>query len=239
MKLKYLSIIILTFFSISMLFQCNITGSGNIDKEDREIDKSFNKIKLDGQGVLKIKESKKYKLSIKTDDNLIKYIETYVDGDTLYIKNTEDIHPTDNVYIEMTINKPITSIQNNGSGSVIWESSNPLITDSFNIQLSGSWDTDININAKSIESIISGNANIKYYGKTDEHIIKISGNCDVKAFSLITSKSNIEISGNSKCNIYAEDLLNIKISGYGDINYKCSPKIIKDISGYDDINNRN
>ena len=67
-----------------------IKGSGNIIIEDRKVS-GFDKILVTGVGKVIITQGDSESLSIETDENLMEYIETKVNGNTLEIGFKDDI----------------------------------------------------------------------------------------------------------------------------------------------------
>ena len=66
-----------------------IKGSGNVVTEERDVS-GFDRVALSGFGEVIITQGDKESLTVETDDNLMRYIETKVRGGTLELGFTDD-----------------------------------------------------------------------------------------------------------------------------------------------------
>ena len=120
-----------------------VKGSGDIVVEDRKVS-DFDEILVTGAGRLIITQGDSESLSIETDDNLVEFIETKVEGNTLEIGFTEDalfssgrgqkaLDPTDGFIFRITVIS-LEAISVSGAADIEVEK---LKTDQLDISLSG------------------------------------------------------------------------------------------------------
>lgn len=126
-----------------------------------------------------------------------------------------------------------TSLKIAGSGNIV--STNQLVVDDIDIDISGSGDIDLALDADDINSSITGSGNISLEGVADELDINVKGSGDYKCFNLETRKVNVSISGSGDTEVFATEALDIRITGSGDIFYKGSPNLSISISGSGDV----
>src|ERR1700744_4016447 len=94
MKKKLLPLIVLTAgLSLAMLSSCRLNcvhGSGNKITETRKMS-DFSKIEISGHYHVTLKQDSSNNVTVNTDDNLMKYIKTEMDGEKLKIYNKKNI----------------------------------------------------------------------------------------------------------------------------------------------------
>jgi hypothetical protein len=229
-KLKYL-----LFIAIIAISACNsdcIKGSGNSKSEDRSIS-DFSKIEFGGNIKLTIYQDGNTSMNITADDNILKEIETNVNGDVLKIRmkgNYCNLGP-----IEIVLHtKKLDGIDASGSAEII--SANPINSDNFDLKLSGNSKVDLDLVTGRLKTETSGSAEINLKGQAREHILDMSGSTQLSAFDLVVGDYKIESSGSSDCKINVLNTLNVKSSGASNIQYKGNPKTVNnDKSGSSDL----
>ena len=98
-----------------------VAGSGNIVSESRAVT-DFTRINLLGSGELIIVQGDHYALEVETDDNLMEYIKTEVQGDTLEIGFTsaatgKNLRPTDSFVFTVSV-RDLDEVELGGSGTI-------------------------------------------------------------------------------------------------------------------------
>ncbi|MBM3435033.1 MAG: DUF2807 domain-containing protein [Bacteroidetes bacterium] len=175
---------------------------------------------------------------IEGQQNIIDNIEKYVDTDGFwyitYDRNVRD-HAGVNIYLTTSM---VDYIHVSGSGSVSCQN---IFPDTVNVDLniSGSGNISMILNAEVLRSTISGSGEINVSGSAYEHQIHISGSGNIKAFDLPTYITYVNISGSGYTEVNVENLLDVHISGSGDVYYVGNPTINSDISGSGSIHNSN
>jgi len=156
-----------------------IKGSGTLVSEERPL-ANFNNIEASGSYDLVITQDASQKVVVKTDDDIMPYVETEVSGGTLKIFFSDRYHnyePTSmTVYISSSL---IEDINLRGSGTV--RSTNQLKSKTPHYTVSGSGNMNLSVAAETIETSISGSGNIDLQGLASSAKHKISGSGNMNA----------------------------------------------------------
>ena len=204
-----------------------VRGSGTVITEEREV-AEFNKVHFKGSGNVFLNRGEPQSLTIKTDDNIMPYIESDVSGKKLTVSHGKHhLRPTTfEVFITV---KHLEGIAISGSGDV--HGNDRFLADSFYAEISGSGDMELEVETETLVSEISGSGAIHLSGKAKDYSISISGSGDINAFDVQASNVSVKISGSGNCKVTATEKLETKISGSGDVYYKGRPKINTKMSG--------
>ncbi|MDQ1265179.1 MAG: hypothetical protein QG635_329 [Bacteroidota bacterium] len=230
--MKSISTLIIVLFAIiqgsNAMWPCE-KGSGTTIKEERNVE-YFNKIRLLGTGKVYIKQSDRQSIYIETDDNLMKYIKTYVSDEVLTIKPEELICPrVMNIFISV---KDLQGLKIKGTADVFAET--PIKTQTLSLIIEGTGDIRFDeVYTEGLKAEISGSGNIRFKaGKADRLYLNISGSGDIDAREIEANQCNIEIYGSGDCKVFAKNELYVKIYGSGDVVYYGDPqKFEKSIFG--------
>ncbi len=223
---------IIALLSTSCLDRINVTGNGHPASETRTVT-SFSKVKSDGDFKVYITNSEEAEITLRADENLLQYIETYVSGETLHI-DIDGIHSVKAVVpMEVYIYTPqLEGIVQSGSGTII---SDYFDSDHFDLILSGSGRVDAEFGAESADILLSGSGRINVAGSLDEAQLTISGSGDVKGINMQVKSCHTLTSGSGNMWINVEDYLDVRISGSGNVYYDGNPRIDTSISGSGNI----
>jgi len=206
-----------------------VKGNGNVKTEDRSegsftgVESRSNFSTYVGIGAQSIK--------IEADENLLPYIETYIDNgvlkidtkDGFWLKSTRDIK----VYVTSPrLNKIVVS----GSGSI---EGTTRITDStqISLDLSGNASMKMDLDAPVVDADLSGNGDIEVKGQTRDFRANSTGNGHIRAIDLQTENSKIEILGNGTAEVFASQKLDVTIGGNGSVRYKGNAQPTTHITG--------
>src|SRR5690606_6445715 len=63
----------------------SVSGSGNVIIEKREVQKNFDKIRVSSLLKVELEQAPNYEIIVEADDNIIPYITTEVEGNTLKV----------------------------------------------------------------------------------------------------------------------------------------------------------
>lgn len=145
-----------TIFSLSvipalLMSACGlvfIPGSGKIASEARKVS-GFDRVVLAAPGQMSLNQDGSEALQIETDDNLLQYIQTHVDGGTLYIEVVPgaNLAPTKDIHYKLSV-KSLKAFDLDGSARV---DSASLKGDQFELNLNGSG--DINLGSVSLDTL--------------------------------------------------------------------------------------
>jgi hypothetical protein len=213
-----------------------VKGSGEVVTAVRSVS-GFNRIDLSGLGQLFIEVGEEEALDIEAEDNLLKYIETEVSGDTLTIgiKSGTSIQPTREINYYLTV-VDLESISVSGAGNV---QTAELTSTNFSIRISGAGNIEIDrLDANNLDVSISGLGNLDINGgQVETQDVDISGSGNHDAVEMESSEASINLSGLGGATVWVTGKLDADISGAGSVKYKGNPSVTSDVSGLGSINN--
>ncbi len=209
MKRKLLISLLIVLFSACSFN--TIKGDGNI--VEKNIDsvnlEKITEISASGAFDIVVNIASSSSLKVITDKNLLKYIQLKISGNKLKISSTENIDPSDEVKIILTL---------------------PHLT---YVDLSGANDLSINnLNEKNFSVDCSGSSSILLNGKVENFSADISGSADLNSLKLKAKNVTLDISGAGDAKVYADGVLRVSASGAADVEYAGNPELVNsDISG--------
>jgi hypothetical protein len=205
-----------------------VRGSGDMESEEREV-ADFNGIYFSGMGNLIIKQGDDESLVIEAEDNILPLIKTEVRGGELHIgfKRGFSIAPTSKIKIYVTM-RDLEHIELSGVGDIDCDE---LETKKLKFDISGSGNIDFNVEADSIDTVVSGLGNIKLSGGTVTQRVEINGSGKYDAEDLESENCGVKVSGLGSATVNVSGELVIEINGAGNVYYKGAPVITQDISG--------
>ena len=169
----------------------------------------FNAVDIGGANNVIIKSGAKPQVVIKTDQNLLPYIKTFVTNNVLYVHPATSLLPSEKILLTITA-KDLQGISLSGANQL---SAKDIKTKQFRVDISGAGKCDLT-------------------GKTENLQINISGMGKVFAKDLIAQNVAIGISGDGKVITHATQSINARISGSGKIGYYGTPtQVTQRISG--------
>ena len=231
-KIKVFYILTLSVLASGCIFPVRYTrvlGSGEVVTETRRVS-GFSAVELSGIGTLIIEQGSKESLEITAEDNILKYLNSSVNGRNLRLSVDEfvSIEPTKEIIYHLTL-KNLERIEISGLGNIEIEA---LETSELDFEISGSGNAYIgNLQADSLNLEVSGLGNVEIGGSVDDQRIKLSGAGNYDAEDLKSSKARIEISGTGKAAMWVENELDVELSGMGNLQYYGSPILSTEMSG--------
>jgi Putative auto-transporter adhesin, head GIN domain len=221
--MKHFLILLFTIFTLA---SCdNTSGSGNIVTENRTTG-SFDAISVGGSFDVEVKMGDALSVKVEADDNIIKYIETKVSGNTLKI-STEGLHSYSDVHMKVYVTVPaLTKISASASADVIAEN---ILTSSGTLAFKASSSASIKaeVNAPEIETDASSSATISLTGKTKSHKTEASSSAEIKAFELLSENTTAHASSSANIEVHASVNLDAKASSSGSVEYKGAATVSK------------
>lgn len=213
--MRKLSMLALFLISISLLLligckEKSITGEGPTTETMRDVS-SFTKLEINGNYQIIVEIGEKQSIRMIAQANIIPYILTEVDDDTLSITPDDDVKLSYKEIPSIAITvQQLTDISMSGSSKL----------------------TVSKLNNKTLTITSKGNHQVIFSGKTDELIINSSGANEIHAENLQATNTKININGSSTVFTTTTDTLDAKIQGYGKIGYTGTPKnITQEIHG--------
>ncbi len=167
-------------------------------------------------------------VEIEAQEEVIDQLETSVRGGIWDIEYDRCVKNESSIRIYITLPE-LTSLKISGSGEII--SQNKLVVDDLEVEIPGSGDIDLVLEADDIEARISGSGSIRFEGIADALDINIPGSGDLKCYNLEARKASVKISGSGDAELWVTEDLDVDISGSGDVFYKGSPSLNVSVSG--------
>jgi hypothetical protein len=206
-----------------------VRGNGNLRTEERSLG-SFNSVASYGSFNVYVSTGDK-SIKIEAEENLLPYIETYVDGSVLHVETKENFWLRPNREVKIFISSPdFRSIHSYGSGDIIGRSK---IIDSSKLELavSGSANIKMDVDAPEIDTKISGSGDIDLKGETKSFKGEIRGSGNVRAIDLKCEDATIKIYGSGNADVFASAKLDVHVAGSGDVHYKGDAQVSSSIAG--------
>ena len=121
-----------------------------------------------------------------------------------------------------------------GSGSITSQS-RLVYNNRLTIDITGSGDVRLDVDAPEIHAEATGSGNTSLSGQTRSFRAAINGSGELRCFNLLSENTDIEISGSGSAEVYASKRLDIEINGAGSVLYKGNPSVNQDVAGSGDI----
>jgi hypothetical protein len=191
-----------------------VRGNGHIKTDERPVSAFAN---IDARGAFTIEwQNGPPSLHITTDENLLRYIDSDVSGDTLHLRTREQIRPSHGV--QVVISSP-TRTGARISGAVKLAAK----------QLSGP--------RFALES--RGASRVSLDGHIDELLADMTGASELTASGLQTKTAEISTTGAADAEIAVAEKLKVAITGAGKVRYSGNPPTIeKHITGAGSIRHK-
>jgi len=209
------------------LFVKNVVGSGELVVEKREVT-SFSKI--DAGGNLELHISKKYSgIEVNAESNLMKYIHTYIEGETLFVEiaDTDGSHillqPIEPIKVYIQFEK-VTDISLHGGVEMASEA---ITAEGVEVKIEMSGGSEAIIDAITTEDLtvdLSGGSELTVSGgEVVNQYVEASGGSTYVADWVKSETTELTISGGGEGTIWVEETLDIDLSGGSTANYYGSP----------------
>lgn len=240
--MKQINLIIILALSAMLIFTTGcidellVDGNGESASEAR-ITSEFSKVRSEGEFDIHITQGSEFDIVVRAESNLIPYIETDVNGNTLKI-HTRGLRDLKNsLPMEVFITAPfVDEITQSGSGSII---SDFFEANHFKYTISGSGSIDAAIEANSVDGVISGSGTLFLTGAANTADFIISGSGLIDAWDMQVQSCEATVSGSGSMWLAVEQYLKATISGSGSVYYTGTPETETRISGSGNIIHEN
>lgn len=214
--MNQITILALAAFSLS-LSDCRwfgVRGNGKVTTEERPVT-GFNEIHADGNFDIEWRNGLP-ELSIKTDENLLPYIESTVTDNKLRLHTRERILPTHGAKI--VVSCPTRSAA----------------------RLRGAIDMKVpQLSGGTFAIETRGASDVTLDGAVDLLVAEMTGASDLRAKSLQTKTAEISTTGAADAIVNVSEALRVTITGAGDVTYYGTPKTIeKHVTGAGSIRHK-
>ncbi len=226
-----LSVIPLLFLSSCEEFGLGcIRGNNRIATEVRTVG-SFDEVQSNGSFVVEVTTgTTDQNLRVEGDENLLSYIETYIQGSRLIIETRNDKCIRSNEPVKVYVSTPvINALKMSGSGAIYCDH---ITSDNLFLDVSGSGTIESHAAFLGyIRAHVSGSGIIEVWGKTTDADLHISGSGLIKTLNLEQENCYATISGSGNIYCTVDGKLDVSISGSGSLFYRGDPVITQSISG--------
>jgi autotransporter translocation and assembly factor TamB len=175
-----------------------------------------------------ISQGEEQMIEVEAQDDVIDQIETTVRAGIWKINYDRCVRNESSIRIYITV-KELTSLTISGSGEII--SQTDLVVDDLDVNIEGSGDIDLALEADDIDAEIEGSGSMRFEGKADALNINISGSGDFQCFNLESRKASVRISGSGDAELWVLEELDVDITGSGDVFYLGNPSLNVSVSG--------
>lgn len=205
-----------------------VFDAGPIETEERNID-TYSSIEMSGSMDVYFVDSASYDIKIEAGKKLIPYIETrIVSGRLLIGEKRNNLSHAKGVKIYINNDYTLSGIELSGSGRI--DAPN-LTANVIDIDLRGSGDIDIRLDARKAYVLLSGSGAINLEGTADYLEADLSGSGDINAGEFRVADADVLLGGSGRVEVWADSTLSVNLSGSGDVRYWGSPQVNTDISG--------
>jgi hypothetical protein len=211
----FLAAKLLTFAALT-LGGCHLTGirgNGHLITENRPVTE-FSSVEAEGAFDIEWVPGPP-SCTIRTDENLLRHVETTMNGKKLQLEWHGQLHPTHGMKVKLS------------SGSM----NSARLTGA--VRLSGT-----RLSGKGFYLEGTGATRVTVDGTVDELLATMSGASKLDAESLQTKLAELSISGAGKAEVSASEVLKVAISGAGKVTYNGNPTLEKHISGAGSVRRR-
>jgi Putative auto-transporter adhesin, head GIN domain len=206
-----------------------IRGNGYLKTEERSPG-NFKSVASHGSFNVYI-SSGDQSVKIEAEENLLPYIETYVEGSTLHVGTKDNYWLRPGREVKIFVSSPdFESIRSYGSGDITGQSK---ITNSSNLELkvNGSANIKMDVDAPEINTETNGSGDIDLKGTTKSFTGEIHGSGNIRAMDLQSDDATIRIYGSGNADVFANSKLDVHVAGSGDVHYKGNAQISSSIAG--------
>jgi hypothetical protein len=227
--MRKLSLFLLFIFALSAT-SCRfnmgrkVEGNGNRQTRNYSI-ADFTEVNVDGPMTVYITQGTGFSVKVEADENLFEYLEIEKDGRELEIDSRNNYNLRSRGGIKVWVTAPTyEAAEIAGSGKIISQSK-LTNTDKIRIDVAGSGDVQLDIDAPEVDANVAGSGNVLLTGATKELSVDIAGSGDVRAFNLMSEVSKIDIAGSGNAEVSASRELDVDIAGSGNVVYKGNPNV--------------
>jgi len=182
----------------------------------------FEKISIEGNIRLVLKQDSSYTVKVTTDSNLMALVTMKVSGGELKLgMKNHSYCGQDSVVIEAGIGmlNALTA-----GGSVRIGTEGIIYAREFKLNISGTTDVSLGLNTSGLTTTLDGTSKLRLSGQTGRHDLSITGNADIEAADFIAGNYDVRTTGNAKAYINVLNELNVKTEGASEIYYRGNPK---------------
>lgn len=226
MRVLSFILIIIVFLSsaCNYTFGKKIKGNGQVQTKEYAI-RDFTEVNVAGEMQVYITQGAVYSVKVEADENLFEYLDIEKDGNELEIGEKEGYNLDPKSPIKVYVTSPtFEALEISGSGKIISQSKITHVKQ-IKIDVAGSGDVQLDVNAPEVKAQVAGSGDINLTGTAKEFSVDIAGSGDIKAFGLMTEITKIDIAGSGNAEVSASRELDVDVAGSGNVIYKGNPSV--------------
>lgn len=202
-----------------------VKGNGNMTTQSKPIG-DINGVELHSSFDVILIEGSPSNVKIEAEENIIQYIDLHTENGILNIRTEDNVSLHTNRKIKIYVTAPTFSrIENTGSGDIVSETR--ISNDSkLNIDLSGSGNLKLDVDAPEVDATVTGSGDIKLSGESKKFRGQVTGSGDIRAMDLLAEEANVQVTGSGGIDVYSSVKVIANISGSGDIRYKGGAQVV-------------
>lgn len=208
------------------------------ERETRDAE-AFTSVGFAIAGTVYISKGDAHAVEIEADEEMLDYIETFVENGRLRIRGTQESDgwfswlwggtrrsASADVYVTMP---SLEGVSVAGSGDVRVQDT--FTGERFSVEIAGSGDIDVPVQASTVSAQIAGSGSIHLRGTAERLSANIAGSGNVQAQDLQVERAEVQIAGSGDCYVHVRDHLSASIMGSGDVIYAGEPEISRSVMG--------
>ena len=214
-----------------------VRGNGNVVTQERSVG-GFKGVKSAGSFDVIIASGPTQSVKVEAEENLQEFIEVELEGDMLSVRTREGyrLSPKRDLKI-FVVSSSLNEVKVSGSGNITSEgtisASNPM-----KLEINGSGDIKVNVDAPEVEAAISGSGDMQLEGNVKTFRSEINGNGDIKAMNLKSEETKVQINGSGDAEVFGSVKVEVVVRGSGDVVYRGNGQVISDIKGSGSVTKR-
>ena len=233
-KLLYMKSILFPLTAIIIFISCDyretVQGNGNTITESRTVS-SFEGIQLSGSMNVHLVQGTDRAVTIEGEENILPYVETYVNDGKLIVKYRDDININTHEDVVVNVTAPeLNEIDVTGSGDITGENKFSG-NDEMKVEVTGSGNIKLELDAPAVEVSITGSGDIDLSGNTKSIKCSTTGSGEIDATELKAENATVRTLGSGSIRVFASVKLDATINGSGDIAYKGGGSVSSKING--------
>lgn len=199
-----------------------VKGNGKVTTETRKVS-DYHRIHASGSFTVHLVEGTEGHIQIKGESNILPLVVVEVKGNTLHLstKHNRSIQYKKPLVITVPVQE-IGAVVLQGSGEIITKTK--LATDILEVQLSGSGDMEIDVEASRVLASVKGSGDVDLNGIATILSASVTGSGDLSAFGLDSENTEVTVTGSGDAEVLARSIFVGTVTGSGDILYGGNPE---------------
>ncbi len=218
------------FISCRKVFGKKVKGSGTITTTTRAVS-GYTSVDVSSSLDVYVIQDSLHSVKIETDDNLAEYIDIKEEGGVLYISMRKNYNLKPTKDIKIFVSGPVFRKFEASGACDFYTQGLVTSTESIAIELSGSSDAEMQLNAPRISADLTGAGSIKLSGQTKDLELDGTGSSTLKCLEMMAENVDVDITGAGDAEVFASVKLDVSVTGSGSVKYKGSPAVNQNISG--------